>query len=154
MGLKSGCGILRDSEERFMSLYCQARNLVVGVCVILSMVCCTSREPDIAAPPVQWQERDVDNESGKLLIFDADGDGINDLLQISTNDEVFLLFHCSADQQLNKHVILKRTPFRGDRIAGADIDTDGDPDIITSVNIAPIGQPEKYRVIWLENPRR
>ena len=131
----------------------KVRNLVGGVCIILCMVCCTAKEPDRAVPVVQWQERDVDEMSGHVVIADVDGDGINDLLQISEDGKAFLWFHCSADQQLDKHVILKRTPFSGDRIAGADVDTDGDMDIIASVNIAAIGQPKKYRVIWLENPR-
>ena len=49
-------------------------------------------------------------------------------------------------------MILEKVPFRGDRIDYADIDHDGDFDVVAGLRTTSAEEQEKFKVIWLENP--
>ena len=101
---------------------------------------------------VNFELTEVDREAGKVLIFDVDRDGKNDIVKIKTGGEAFVFYQYGIDGGLKKYVLLNDAQFRGDRIDFGDIDRDGDLDVAAGLNVAKSGEPERYQVVWLENP--
>jgi hypothetical protein len=107
----------------------------------------------VAALPaaVPFEFKTVDADRGKIEVVDVDGDGRNDLIKKKSEGESLVWFRYDPNPGppgLTKHVVFRDKRFRSDRLGVADLDGDGDVDLVTGLE-----EGETTDVIWLENPR-
>jgi hypothetical protein len=95
----------------------------------------------------RFKFRELDSDHGKAEVADIDNDGLNDVVKRSTGGESLVWYKYNKTGEFDKHVVFKNKVFRGDRIALADIDRDGDMDLATGLK-----EGDDYNVVWLENP--
>jgi hypothetical protein len=94
-----------------------------------------------------FEQRHLDDEHGKADVLDVDRDGLNDVLKIQSHGESLAWYRFQASGAFTKHVVFRDRRFRADRMGVADIDRDGDLDIVTGLE-----EGGTRDVIWLENP--
>ena len=82
--------------------------------------------------------------AGKVLVGDIDQDGKNDVI---FRGDTLSWLHYPGFQEY----VIKTGTFSGDRFALADMDKDGDLDIISGKR--PGGDSDKHFIYWYENPR-
>src|SRR5688572_22122393 len=101
-----------------------------------------------------FSARKLDDGLGKVTVGDIDNDGINDLIKIAgLKGESMVLFKFDKSGNFRKYVLLDKINFRGDRLALADVDKDGDLDLATGIgNNDSSGKEINLDVVWVENP--
>lgn len=96
---------------------------------------------------IPFEYRKIDTAFGNNLITDLDNDGRNDIVTIGAKGQSVILYKSNADNRLTKHVLMYNILFSCDRIKAADIDKDGDMDLV-----AGIKELDKIYIVWLRNP--
>src|SRR5687767_166677 len=96
----------------------------------------------------------LDKGLGKVVAGDVDNDGITDLIKIAgLKGESMVLFKFDKSGNFKKYVLLDKINFRGDRLALADVDKDGDLDLATGIGHNDSnGKEINLDVVWVENP--
>jgi len=117
--------------------------LLFIVCFIVTSAVCVVR----SWAEVPFDLRKLDEDHGKVEVADIDDDGRNDVIKQASGGESLVWYKYGQDSTFTKHVIFKNKRFRGDRVALADIDKDGDVDLATGLE-----ENDGYYVVWLENP--
>ncbi len=118
---------------------------------ILLLLWLLSAEGATAQLQPEFEMEIVDENDGKVLIADIDGDGDNDVLKRSSTGEALVLFEYLENGTLDKHVLIEDVRFRGDRIDAADVDGDGDLDLATAYTKGDSDE-SGFLAIWIENP--
>lgn len=121
------------------------KSVLFFLLIIFTLGC----EPQVTGdcPKVPFRYRTLDRDYGKVEVVDIDNDGRNDVVKISSEGESLVCYKFRETGGLTKHVVLRDKRFRSDRIEFADIDHDGDSDLVTGLEAG-----NAYYVIWLENP--
>ncbi len=102
----------------------------------------------VAAPP-DFAFRTLSPQPAHVAVADLDGDGCNDLVLHSPDDDVGITWQSYAGGEtfrITSHRI------SGDRVSLADVDGDGDLDVLSGTVVEENGQ-KVYHVVWYENPR-
>ena len=114
--------------------------LFFTVLIVISSVC----GPAYGLGKTRFDYRELDSYHGKVEVADIDNDGRNDVIRRGSGDESLVWYKYSKDGTFIKHVVIRDTLFDGDRIVLADIDRDGDIDLITGEHKGP----DKKIQIW------
>jgi hypothetical protein len=89
----------------------------------------------------------LDEEHGKVQVFDVDKDGYNDVMKIQSQGESLAWYKFGPGGTFTKHIVFQDRRFRADRMGVADLDGDGDMDVVTGLE-----EDGPRVVVWLENP--
>jgi hypothetical protein len=126
--------------------------LVIACFVVISAVGAVRSRAE-----VPFDLRKLDDDHGKVEVADIDNDGHNDVVKRASGGESLVWYKYGKRSspfrgkplrgKFTKHVIFKNKRFRGDRVALADFDKDGDVDLATGLE-----ENDGYYVVWLENP--
>ncbi len=103
--------------------------------------------PDGVTMNAQFARRKLDEEHGKVQVFDVDQDGRNDVMKIQSQGESLAWYRFLGGGEFTEHVVFRDRRFRADRMGVADLDGDGDMDVVTGLE-----EGSTRDVIWLENP--
>lgn len=98
-----------------------------------------------------FQYSQLDPLHGNVSVADINGDGMNDIVRLSTlrmetSQKNLTWFQYQKPGTFQKHTVLAGEPFIGNRLAAGDLDNDGDIDFAAGI------QGAQTRLIWLENP--
>ena len=115
--------------------------IIITAIFLLQPACTTTRHK------IRFEYRQIDEGHGNSIITDLDGDGINDIVKIGGQEESVVLYAWQTDNTFSRSVLIRDVYMRGDRVEVADLDQDGDIDLVGGIN-----EDDNLYITWIQNP--